>query len=159
MQKIIITIIVLLIFGFGIYYFTSNNNSNNVYNYGNMNGNTSQTTPITNMPVQNNNTTPVTPPTKNETVIPNPTPTAPSSVSINIANFSFSPQNVSIKTGTKVTWTNNDSVPHTVTSDTGLFDSKNLSSGQSFSYTFNTPGSINYHCNIHTMMKGSIIVQ
>jgi plastocyanin len=59
-----------------------------------------------------------------------------------------------------VTWTNNDSVAHTVTSDSnGLLNSPTLSPGDSYSFTFPNSGSTNYHCNIHTMMRGTVIVQ
>ncbi len=48
----------------------------------------------------------------------NPAP-APASVTVNIKNFSFNPAALTIKTGTKVIWANNDSAPHTITSDSG----------------------------------------
>lgn len=85
--------------------------------------------------------------------------TAPSSVTVNIKNFSFNPSMLTIKAGTKVTWANNDSAPHTITSDLGnLLNSPTLSSGQSFSFTFTAPVTTNYHCNIHQNMKGVVIV-
>lgn len=84
---------------------------------------------------------------------------APSSVTVDIKNFAFSPSALSVKVGTKVTWTNNDSVPHTVTSDSGdLLNSSTLSPGQSFSFTLTVPGSNTYHCAIHPTMKGAITV-
>lgn len=79
--------------------------------------------------------------------------------SVSISNFSFSPATLNVTAGTKVTWTNNDSVTHTVTSDTGSFDSGNLSSGSSFSQTFSAAGTFPYHCGIHTYMKATIIVK
>jgi plastocyanin len=114
-----------------------------------------------------NTNTPI--PTVQSSTIPTPTPTASVSstpkasvapkITIDIRNFSFSPATLNIKTGTKVTWVNNDSVSHTVTSDSGnLLNSPTLSPGQSFSFTFTNAGSVNYHCSIHTMMKGSVIV-
>lgn len=78
---------------------------------------------------------------------------------IAIVNFSFSPKEVTIKKGTTVTWTNQDSVIHTATSDTGVFDSGNLSQGQSFSYTFSTAGTFPYVCTPHKAnMKATIVV-
>ena len=101
------------------------------------------------------------------TTTSNTTPTTPSTtkpinsapVTVNIKNFSFSPQTLNIKIGTNVIWTNNDTVPHTITSDSGnLLNSGNIAPGASFNQTFSSAGSINYHCNIHPMMKGSITV-
>lgn len=81
-------------------------------------------------------------------------------VAVEIKNFSFNPGALTIKAGTQVIWTNNDSAPHTITSDSGsLLNSQTISSGQSFSFTFTTAGEADYHCNIHPGMKGKIIVQ
>jgi len=77
---------------------------------------------------------------------------------ITIQNFAFAPSNLVITKGSTVTWTNQDSVSHTITA-TGIFNSENLNKGQSFSYTFNTPGTFNYHCSIHPSMTGTITVQ
>lgn len=77
---------------------------------------------------------------------------------VEIKNFSFNPQNLIIKAGDTVTWTNKDSVTHDVTIDNGLFD-HDLNPGENFSWTFNQTGTYDYHCNIHTYMKGKIIVE
>jgi plastocyanin len=61
--------------------------------------------------------------------------------------------------GTTVTWTNNDSVTHTVTADAGAFDSGALSPGHTYSFTFRTSGTYSYHCSIHRSMTATIIVQ
>ena len=100
---------------------------------------------------------------KNRTVnneIPNPlTNTEANGTIVSIKNFVFNPQTLKIKIGTKVTWVNNDSVSHTVTSDSdNILNSPVLSPGQSFSFTFNKLGSVNYHCTIHPAMKGLIII-
>ena len=87
-------------------------------------------------------------------------PPAPSAVTVDIKNFAFSPGTLTVKTGTKVTWINNDTAPHTVTSDSGTFlNSATLSSGQSFSFAFTSAGSVDYHCRIHPMMKGAVVVE
>lgn len=84
---------------------------------------------------------------------------AQSGTTINIKNYSFNPLTLTVKAGTKVTWVNNDSAPHTITSDSGaLLNSPALSPGQSFSFTFTNPATINYHCNIHPNMKSSVVV-
>ena len=91
---------------------------------------------------------------------PTTTPTTPSSGNaVSISNFSFTPGTLTVAAGTTVTWTNNDSTTHTVTSDTGAFGSGNLTPGSSFSHTFAGPGSYAYHCSIHTSMRGTVTVQ
>jgi plastocyanin len=64
-----------------------------------------------------------------------------------------------VPVGTTVTWVNNDSVPHTATSDTGVWDSGTLAPGQSFSFTFNTPGTFSYFCMIHGRQSMSGVIQ
>ncbi len=78
---------------------------------------------------------------------------------VSIQSFSFGPQTLTIPAGTTVTWTNSDSVTHTVTAMDGSFDSGNLTPGQSFSFTFTTPGTYSYHCSIHPFMRGQVVVQ
>jgi plastocyanin len=95
---------------------------------------------------------------------PTPTPTtqpttpATNVTSVMIHNFSFMPQSISIPKGTTITWTNMDTAPHTVTSDTGAFASGNLQTNDTFRFTFNTPGTFTYHCAIHPHMKATITV-
>jgi plastocyanin len=78
--------------------------------------------------------------------------------SVEIKNFAFEPKTVTIKVGQTVTWTNQDSVTHTVTGDGGI-DSDGLSKGKSYSKTFDTEGAFDYHCSIHPQMKGQVIVE
>jgi plastocyanin len=81
---------------------------------------------------------------------------------ITIKNFAFSPASLTVKSGTTVTWTNQDSVPHIVASDTGspaAFTSDSLSTGDSYTFTFTQAGEYTYHCSIHPSMKGTIVVQ
>ncbi len=79
---------------------------------------------------------------------------------IEIKNFAFFPSILTIKAGTTITWTNSDSVSHTVTSDSGSeLNSDLFSKGQTYSHTFNIVGTYNYHCKPHPSMKGVIIVQ
>jgi plastocyanin len=80
-------------------------------------------------------------------------------VSISIENFAFNPKEVTIPVGAKVTWTNNDSATHTITSDTGLFESPEMVVGTWFHFTFDQAGSFAYHCKLHPNMKGTVIVQ
>ena len=78
---------------------------------------------------------------------------------VSIANMSFSPANLTVAVGTTVTWTNNDAMDHTVTSDTGLFDSGDISDHKSYSRMFSTAGTYSYHCTIHPGMTGTISVK
>ena len=133
----IIAIIVLVIIGVGIWLGTSNNSTSNT--------NTTNTPGSMNMPSstsQNSNTTPA------------------ATNAVTIQNFAFNPSNITVKKGTTVTWTNNDSTTHTVTetdSQTGP-DSGDLSPGKSYSFTFNATGTFHYHCSIHPSMTGTVIV-
>lgn len=97
----------------------------------------------------------------NSTAKPSAAAPSPYSSNIQVAvrGFSFTPDELHIKAGTKITWTNFDNAGHTVTSDTGLFTSKILSKGQSFEYVFNKLGTYPYHCVLHPDMKGYIIVE
>ena len=78
--------------------------------------------------------------------------------SVRIAGFAFTPSSLSVHTGTLVTFTNRDGATHTVTADGGLFNSGDLATGQSFSFTFMGRGSFPYHCQIHPSMTGTITV-
>jgi plastocyanin len=79
-------------------------------------------------------------------------------------NIRFSPPQITVKAGTTVIWTNDDTVGHTVTSGTrgnpsGLFDSGDVPAGGTFSFTFTEPGTYNYYCKIHPGMDGVVIVE
>lgn len=86
-----------------------------------------------------------------------PTP-SPATITVKIAGLLFDPATVNIAAGTTVTWTNNDSVSHTVTAKEALFDSGNLSRGATFSSTFSQNGTFEYYCKIHPSMKGKVVV-
>ena len=91
-------------------------------------------------------------------VLAGPTLAQSTSSSVTISDFKFTPASLTIPAGTTVTWTNNGPTIHTATSDSGAFDSGILKAGQSFRFTFTTPGSFSYHCAIHPNMKAVIIV-
>jgi plastocyanin len=84
---------------------------------------------------------------------------SPSPNTVTMASMSFNPPTLTVAKGTSVTWQNNDGVAHTSTSDAGVWDSGNISQGSSKSVTFNTAGTFSYHCTIHPMMVGTIVVQ
>lgn len=71
---------------------------------------------------------------------------------------SYAPTIIGVTTGTTVTWTNDDSVVHTVTSLNGTFDSHLILPSSSWKYTFYNEGKYNYFCTLHPWMKGLVIV-
>ena len=80
---------------------------------------------------------------------------------VDIVDFAFSSSNVTIRVGDTIEWDNTGSATHTTTSDSGdpaSWNSGNLNSGASFSFTFTKAGTYTYHCNIHPFMKGTITV-
>ena len=79
-----------------------------------------------------------------------------------IENFAFVPAEIKIKVGSKITWINNDNTIHTIASDSG--GKGELSSGvigkdESWGHVFNEKGVFNYHCGIHSSMKGKVVVE
>lgn len=82
---------------------------------------------------------------------------------ITIENFAFTPPSITVKKGTKVTWTNKDSVVHTVEPDSGAPSGGPTNSGDigkdgQYSFTFDAVGTFSYHCGPHPYMKGKVIV-
>jgi len=78
---------------------------------------------------------------------------------VKISNFTFDPASLEIPPRTKVTWTNHDDQPHTVTSTQKLFASRPLDTDDHFSFTFATPGEYAYYCKIHPRMTGKVVVK
>jgi plastocyanin len=77
---------------------------------------------------------------------------------VEIKDFAFNPGDVTVKAGTEVTWTNNDSTTHRIKSDNGAFNSDDLGNGATFKHTFATAGTFAYICGIHPSMKGTVTV-
>ena len=75
-----------------------------------------------------------------------------------IQNMAFNPATITVTAGTTIKWTNKDGYAHTVTSDNNLFNSGNIGSNGTFSYTFAAAGTYQYHCAIHTSMTAQVIV-
>lgn len=83
-------------------------------------------------------------------------------VNVDIKDFAYAPEKITVKKGSKVTWTNQDSAQHNVVSDSdspqkGL-DGPLLAKGKSYSFTFDTVGEYKYHCQPHPNMVGTIEV-
>ncbi len=82
---------------------------------------------------------------------------------VNIKGFAFGPATITVAKGTKVTFSNQDSANHTVTSGAnrtkdGKFDEP-VDAGTQATITFDTPGTFEYFCTLHSSMKGTITVQ
>jgi plastocyanin len=80
-------------------------------------------------------------------------------VPVTIDNFVFEPSRLTIKAGTIVNWTNRDDIPHTVAAKNRSFKSKVMDTGESYSFTFATPGEYVYFCSLHPHMTGTIVVE
>ena len=78
-------------------------------------------------------------------------------VAVAMRNYKFDKQEIRIKEGTTVVWTNYDSAPHTVDGE-GL-DSGTISKGESWTYTFTTKGLYDYYCSYHPSMTGNVVVE
>ena len=77
-----------------------------------------------------------------------------------IENFTFMPGELEVAGGTTVTWTNKDENAHTVKDEGGadFQESEELEQGETFTFTFATPGTYTYICGIHPYMKGTVVV-
>ena len=91
-----------------------------------------------------------------------PTPTASQTPAcchptISVVEFAFQPNTITVHAGDTVRWANNGIAPHTTTS-TDHWDSETLAQGQSFDFTFNTPGTYPYQCSIHPALMAGVVV-
>jgi plastocyanin len=78
--------------------------------------------------------------------------------SVTVADMAFSAASVTVAVGESVTWTFEDPVSHTSTSDQGFWDSGTRSGGATYSRAFTSAGTFAYHCTIHPMMRGKVSV-
>ena len=79
---------------------------------------------------------------------------------IEIKDFAFNPQTITVKSGEKVTWINRDEEPHTVVSVGKQFKkSTALDTDQEFTITAGAPGTYDYFCSVHPKMTGTIVVE
>jgi plastocyanin len=84
--------------------------------------------------------------------------TQPSSAQVQVDNFTFGPETLTVPVDSTVTWLNKDDVPHVIASNDGVFRSKALDTDDKYSYTFTKPGTYEYFCSVHPKMVGKIIV-
>jgi plastocyanin len=85
--------------------------------------------------------------------------TAKDGAKVSIANFAFTPAEITIAPGDSVTWTNNDGAPHGLEYHDGAKGTDLLLPGASFSRRFDRPGTYDYNCAVHPYMTGRVIVR
>ena len=83
---------------------------------------------------------------------------ASSTGAVSISQMRFNPPRITVKKGASVTWTQAESMPHTVTASDGSFGSERLSAGDAFTRTFDQAGRYLYYCSLHPSMRGEIVV-
>ncbi|MBW3610272.1 MAG: cupredoxin family copper-binding protein [Actinobacteria bacterium] len=85
--------------------------------------------------------------------------TSGSTNQVGIDGFAFMPAEIDVAAGTTVTWTNQEAAEHSIRDEGDLFaESEALAEGESFSFTYDTPGAYPYVCGIHPYMKGTVTV-
>ncbi len=78
---------------------------------------------------------------------------------VTIDKFMFAPGTIEVPAGTTVTWTNKEDPEHSIEDEGKLFpESEALAKGDSFTFTYDTPGQFPYICGIHPYMKGTVTV-
>ncbi len=87
-----------------------------------------------------------------------PVTVAPQTKVVMISDFAFVPSSVTINKGDTIVWKHDDVATHTVVSP-GLFETQNLERGGSFSFKFDTAGTYDYYCGIHSSMRGTVVVK
>ena len=85
------------------------------------------------------------------------TPASAARTKVKIVDNAFKPAKAVIPQGTAVKWVNNGETSHTVTSNTGKFDSGTLQPGDTYTRKFKQTGVFKYHCEIHPEMKGRVL--
>jgi plastocyanin len=85
----------------------------------------------------------------------------PATKTVDIAKFAFVPKEITVEPGTRVSWTNHDETPHTVTSQSAkkVLSSPGLDIDDHYEFVFNDEGDYSYLCTIHPMMTGVVHVR
>lgn len=89
---------------------------------------------------------------------PAPSGEAERSAKVEIVEFTYGPDPVTVQAGGKVIWLNQDTAPHTATADDGSFDTGVLERGKLKAETFKQAGTYTYFCEIHPTMHGTVEV-
>ncbi len=82
-----------------------------------------------------------------------------SEVTVEIRNFDYTPRDLTVPAGARVTWTNRDAAPHTATAKADGWDTGMLNQGESATLTFDVPGTYDYFCMFHPNMKATLAVR
>jgi plastocyanin len=105
------------------------------------------------------------PATETSATTPEPSGSAPApsgeaqrSEKVEIVEYTYGPDPVTVQVGGKVIWLNRDSAPHTATADDGSFDTGTIDQGKLASETFKQAGTYTYFCEIHPTMHGTVEV-
>jgi plastocyanin len=77
--------------------------------------------------------------------------------SVAMSGVQFVPSAVTVNVGERVTWTNQDEIPHSARADNGSFDTGVFPTG-SRSVTFAQAGTFGYFCTVHPSMRGTVNV-
>jgi len=75
-----------------------------------------------------------------------------------IEDFAYSPGNLQVPMGARVTWINRDSAPHSATDSRGSWDTGLLAKGERATLTFDVAGTFDYFCTVHPNMKARLVV-
>ena len=78
---------------------------------------------------------------------------------VTIEDMRYNPQTLTVRRGDRITWINDDLVPHTVTATAGKFDSHLIQPGNSWTYLARKAGEYDYKCTLHVTMKGKVLVR
>jgi plastocyanin len=78
---------------------------------------------------------------------------------VHIRDDTFVPASLTVAVGEKVTFVNDDDDAHTATADDGSWDSEGLNQRQTWVRAFTKAGKVAYHCTVHPMMHGTLVVR
>jgi len=86
-------------------------------------------------------------------------PASSATVTVSIKRAGFTPKTVNINQGDSVTWTNNDTINHQVVANNGSYASPIFGARKSWTRTFQSGGTFNYHDSLHPALKGTVVVK
>jgi plastocyanin len=92
-------------------------------------------------------------------IAPAPVHAAPQEHVVVIEDMRFTPAQLTVQAGDRITWVNKDMVPHTASATQGGFDSQNIAAGASWTYTAGAAGSYTYACRYHPGMTATLVIR